>query len=110
LPRLEPRATQALEPLPDLDLEPLVRRLVVDVPGQGIRQVLLIDIGVVEVVRIEVALAVALLPGETPMGRRPQMERNRQPTLLLDVGERGEVRAAGSIRLGSRCDIRGSLR
>jgi uncharacterized protein involved in outer membrane biogenesis len=45
LPALQPLPSEPLEALPDLDLHPLVARLVEDATDQLVGQVLLLDIG-----------------------------------------------------------------
>jgi DNA invertase Pin-like site-specific DNA recombinase len=109
LPALQPLPSEPLEALPDLDLHPLVARLVEDATNQLVGQVLLLDIGILEVVRVAVPLAVAMLLRQPPMGRWPQVQRDRQAALLLDLGQRREVRPSGPVRLRRRCHVRSRL-
>src|SRR6187401_1962054 len=64
---LEAETPEALKPLTDPGLEALIAGLVEDAAGEVVWQVHLVDVGIVVVVRVEVALPPALLAGEAPM-------------------------------------------
>ena len=76
----------------------------------GVWVVPLVVIGVVVVVRIGVATSVAELLCEAPVRRRAQVQRHGQPAVLLDLGHRGEVGRAGTVRLRAASEEAISLR
>src|SRR5712691_7508839 len=81
---LPARRLEGIEAFPDGLFVATIGGVVVGPVFDGVRQVLLLDLGLVVVVRVAIALAVADLSHERRWGI-PQMKRNRVGAGALDV-------------------------
>src|SRR3989475_10257039 len=98
------------QPAPDLGFESVLSRLVVDVTGHTVRQILLWNKSIWVVVRVLVAPTVTQLFHRLRMAGVSQVHRDRTGTLLLNI-ERGRSDGPDHcVALRSGGDVDGSFR